>query len=297
MEAADENISSNIDLFLGHLKSRGRSEHTLVNYAVDLSQFREYLIKQEITDVGGIDSQCVRIFLSGIMGVGFAKTSAARKLSSVRGFVSWLCERGLIRSDPVAGLKGPKLPEILPRALSFEDTERLLTEGPEPGRHYLRDRLVLEMLYGSGLRVSELIGLDWEMVEISERILRIIGKGDKERIAPFGTGVKELLERWSAVCGNASGPLFTSENGAERLTVRTVHRIVKRAAARAGLHGVSPHTLRHCFATHMLEHGAPLRIVQDLLGHETIATTQRYLSVTAEQIKKSYMESHPRAQG
>lgn len=294
----EENISANIDLFLDYLKSRGRSENTLTSYAVDLAQFKEYLIKQSIEDVGEIDASSIRIFLSGIAGVGFAKTSAARKLSAVRGFVSWLSSRGLLKSDPVAGLKGPKLPASLPRALSFEDTKRLLVEGPAPGRHYLRDRLILELMYGSGLRVSELIGLDWDKVESSERMLRIFGKGGKERITPFGVGVRSLLEEWRIITGGkAEGPVFTSEKGAERLTVRTVHRIVLRAAARTGLHGVSPHTLRHCFATHMLEHGAPLRIVQDLLGHETISTTQRYLSITTEQIKKSYMESHPRAQG
>ncbi|MDO5563162.1 MAG: tyrosine recombinase XerC, partial [Synergistaceae bacterium] len=281
-----------------YLKSRGRSENTLISYSVDLKQFAEYLEKQEIDDVSKIDIDAVRIFLSNIIGVGNAKTSAARKLSAVRGFVRWLESRKYLQVDRMAGLKGPKLSTSIPRALSYEDTDRLLTEGPEPGPHFMRDHLLLELMYGSGLRVSELIGLNWEDVDMDSRTFRIMGKGEKERIAPFGRQAAELLEEWHDVKGaDASGPVFTSEKAAERLTVRTVHRAVKRAAARVGLHGVSPHTLRHCFATHMLERGAPLRVVQELLGHESIATTQRYLSITTEQIKKSYMDAHPRARG
>lgn len=293
-----ENISEHADLFLSHIAARGCSKHTLINYEVDLRQFKEYLLRQGIEDVADIDAASVRIFLSNIIGFGAAKTSAARKLSAVRGFVGWLCTRGILSTDPIAGLKGPKLPSSLPRALSYEDTERLLTDGPEPGRHYQRDRLILELMYGSGLRVSELIGLDWDKIELDQRTIRIFGKGAKERLVPFGTGVRALLEEWRIKCGaRESGPVFTSEKGADRLTVRTVHRVVLRSASRTGLYGVSPHTLRHCFATHMLERGAPLHVVQELLGHDSISTTQRYLSITAEQINKSYMESHPRAQG
>lgn len=291
------NISSNIDSFIDYLQTRGRSKNTLVSYSVDLKQFAQYLEKQGINDAADIDLDAVRIFLSNIIGIGNAKTSAARKLSAVRGFIRWLTNRGILASNPVMGLKGPKLPTSLPRALSYEDTDKLLTKGPTPGKHYDRDRLILELMYGSGLRVSELIGLDWEMIDIEARTFRIMGKGSKERIAPFSKLSTELLEAWSLVkCVKRKGPLFLSKKGAtERLTVRTVHRVVLRSAARVGLHGVSPHTLRHCFATHMLENGAPLRVVQELLGHESIATTQRYLSITTEQTKKSYMSAHPRA--
>ena len=155
---------------------------------------------------------------------------------------------------------------------------------------------MLELLYGSGLRVSELIDLNWEDIETDQRIIRVIGKGSKERLVPFGKGVKKLLEDWRPIPPEGKrGPLFKSEKGAERLTVRTVHRLVQKAAMRIGIYGVSPHTLRHCFATHLLERGAPLRVVQELLGHESIAATQRYLSITAEQMKRSYLEYHPRA--
>jgi site-specific recombinase XerD len=293
-----EKIAPEIENFLLYLKSRGRSDNTVVNYSVDLNQFAEYLKRQGITDVSAIDRDAIRIFLSNILGIGSAKTSAARKLSAVRGFIRWLNIRGIINTDPGEGLKGPKLPSSLPRALSYEDTVKLLTEGPEKGRHYMRDRLILELMYGSGLRVSEVIGLNWDKVELDERMLTIFGKGSKERRVPFGTGVQELLMEWKTYTkADEDGPVFQSEKNAERLTVRTVHRLVLKAAQRVGLYGVSPHTLRHCFATHMLERGAPLRVVQELLGHDSIATTQRYLLITTDQIKKSYMESHPRARG
>ena len=291
-----ENISENVDQFLAFMESRGRSKNTVINYRVDLEQFREYLLRQDISDVSGIDSQSVRVYLSNIIGFGIAKSSAARKLSAVRGFIRWLSSREVLDYGVAAGLKGPKLPSSLPRALSYEETEKLLVEGPENGKHYQRDRLILELLYGSGLRVSELIDLNWENIETDQRMIRVLGKGSKERLVPFGPSVKELLEDWSLLSKEGTkGPLFISEKGAERLTVRTVHRLVQRAALRVGIYGVSPHTLRHCFATHLLERGAPLRVVQELLGHESIAATQRYLSITAEQMKRSYMEHHPRA--
>lgn len=288
-------VAQYIDLFLENLRAKGRSKNTITNYAVDLCQFAEYLNNQQITEVEQITGDVIRGFLREVMGYGFAKTSASRKLSASRSFVKWLCRASLLDHDPGEELKGPKLPTSLPRALSYEATEALLTAGPKSGENFLRDKLLLELMYGSGLRVSELIGLNLEDVEFADRILRIRGKGGKERIVPFGEPVRKLIEEWITVRPAAEGPLFASEKGAERLTVRTVHRVVQRAAARSGLYGISPHTLRHCFATHMLERGAPLRVVQEMLGHESIATTQKYLSITTEQIKRSYMETHPRA--
>lgn len=290
-----KSIAQYIDLFLENLRSQGRSDNTVTNYAVDLCQFAEYLNSQKITEVEQITGNVIRGFLREIMGYGFAKTSASRKLSASRSFVKWLCRADLLDYDPGEELKGPRLPVSLPRALSYEDTEILLSKGPKNGKYFIRDRLILELMYGSGLRVSELIGLNLEDIDFAERILRIRGKGGKERIVPFGMPVRELVEEWLSARSITEGPLFASGKGAERLTVRTVHRVVMRAAARTGLYGISPHTLRHCFATHMLERGAPLRVVQEMLGHESIATTQRYLSITTDQIKRSYMEAHPRA--
>ena len=292
-----DNVSECIDQYIDYLHSLGKSDNTRINYRVDLRHFRDYLAGQGINDVAEIDTRAVRIFLTSMLGVGDAKTSASRRLSAVRGFTAWLAETGRTANDPSSGMKGPKKPDSLPRAISYADVEKLLTHGlDETSEHYRRDRLVLELLYGAGLRVSELIGLKWDDVELEERILRVMGKGSTERIAPFGVPAQKLLEEWRDItCVQTDAPLFPSEKDAERLTVRTVDRIVTRAARRAGLHGVTPHTLRHCYATHMLENGAPLKVVQDLLGHDSIAATQRYLRITPSQIQKSYLSAHPLA--
>jgi integrase/recombinase XerC len=165
-----------------------------------------------------------------------------------------------------------------------------------------RDRLILELLYGAGLRVNELVSLEWDDVDIEERELRVMGKGSKERRAYFGKPVQELLRFWKDDAGRkgrrteGGAPLFYPEKaGAARLTERTVHRMVVAVSRGLGLFGVTPHTMRHSFATHMLERGAPLRVIQELLGHESLATTQKYLKVSVEQMKKSYMKTHPRS--
>lgn len=289
-------INFHVDSFLENLRSKGRSEHTVTNYSVDLLQFVDYLKEQGITDIRNITSDDLRGFVRETMGLGMAKTTVSRKLSALKGFVRWLKKRGHIKNDFAKDLRGPKLPAALPRALSYEETDKLLTEGPAPGKNEARDRLLLEIMYGSGLRVSEVIGLNAEDISLEHRIFTVTGKGEKTRIVPFSKSVKKLLSDWLNLHNITEGPIFLSEKkNAERLTVRTVHRVVERAARRSGIHGVSPHTLRHCFATHMLENGAPLRMVQEMLGHESIATTQRYLAITTEQIKKSYMSAHPRA--
>lgn len=290
-----EDISENIEAYIDYLESQGKSAHTTLNYRIDLKHFQAYLANQEILNVRDIDTRSIRIFLSSILGVGEAKTSAARRLSAVRGFTAWLFAGGRTKTDPSTGLKGPKKNEPLPRALSYEQTIKLIEEGfDKNSKTFMRDRLLVEMMYGSGLRVSEVIGLDWDKVELEERMMRITGKGSKERLVPFGLPQQKHLAEWKDItCTDVNSPVFTSGNGKKRLTVRTADRVVLRAAARAGLHGVTPHTLRHCCATHMLERGAPLRFVQEMLGHESIAATQRYLAITNAQIKRSYLMAHP----
>ena len=293
-----ENISEYVDLYIEYLRSREAPDNTWINYRVDLRLFRNYVVGQGITDVADIDTRAVRIFLDSMLGYGDAKSSAARRLTAVKGFTAWLTEDGKIARDPSVGIKGPMKHVPLPRALSYEDIEKLLSEGlDETSETFRRDRLVIELMYSAGLRVSELIGLTWDKVELDDRVLIVKGKGNKERMAPFGVPAQKLLEEWRDItCVDGGGPVFPSDKkGAERLTVRTVDRIVTRAARRVGLHGVTPHTLRHCYATHMLENGAPLKVVQDLLGHDSIAATQRYLRITPSQIKKSYLSAHPLA--
>ena len=227
-----ENISECIELYIDYLRSLGRSENTRINYRVDLRHFRDYLEGQGITDVARIDTRAVSIFLRSILGVGEAKTSASRRLSAVRGFTSWLAETGRAANDPSAGMKGPKKPDALPRAISYADVERLLTQGPdERAEQYRRDRLVLELLYGAGLRVSELIGLKWENVELDERILRVMGKGSKERIAPFGVPAQKLLEEWRDI--TAGVPVGQKRRGAAYSQDGRQNRNARRAPRRA----------------------------------------------------------------
>lgn len=297
------NISSCIDEFILYMDSTlARADNTVVNYAVDLAQFADYAETGGVASPSSLDMGLLRGFVRELSGYGFSASSIARKLSAIKSFVKFLVERGILDRDVSAGLRGPKLRQGLPRAIAYEDMMKLLDGGARTGKKKLRDALILELLYGSGLRVSEVTALDWEDVDIPERWLRVSGKGSKERLVPFGREAKRLLAQWKGdlagrgQISEGASPVFPGEKaGASRMTERTIHRMVVSAAKGADLFGVTPHTLRHSFATHMLENGAPLRVIQELLGHESLATTQRYLTVTAEQMKKSYMESHPRS--
>ena len=286
-----DGIPQAVDRFLSHMDALlGRSEHTVTNYAVDLGQFADYLLQEGVEVPGAIQSDHVRGFLRALLGFGYAKTSAARKLSAVKSWLDFLHAAGVLTQNPAASVRAPRLPARLPRALAYVDVEALLERGVEEPTAR-RDRAILELLYGAGLRVAELVALDWEDVDLEERWLRVRGKGDKERMVPMGYPAQEALKDWEV---SGEGPVFPGE-GAERMTVRTAHRVVVRAARRAGLAGVTPHVLRHSFATHLLEGGANLRVVQELLGHESLVTTQRYLRITTEQLRKSYSAAHPRA--
>lgn len=297
------NISSYIDEFMLYIgSSLGRADKTVANYAVDLAQFADYADASGIASVEDIDMQCLRGFLRELSGYGFSKSSIARKLSAIRGFSRFLAQRNVLDRDISVGLKGPKQLPGLPRALAYDDMIRLFDEGLRGNKKKLRDSLIMELLYGSGLRVSEVTALNWGDVDVIERWLRVSGKGSKERLVPFSKITQTLLERWMSkalaegIPTEKSSPVFSAEKiKADRLTDRTIHRMVVEAARKVGLTGVSPHTLRHSFATHMLENGAPLRVIQELMGHESLVTTQLYLKVTMEQMKKSYMETHPRS--
>ncbi len=293
-------LSSVLDAFLHHIRyGLGREENTVVNYSVDLGQFLEFLEQEGIRTPQEVSSGQVRTFLREILGFGYAKTSAARKLSAIRSFFEYQCERGMLRENPAASVRTPKLPRHLPMALSQEDACRLVEKGPR-GETLCRDRAMLEVLYGSGLRVAELVALDWEHVDLEERWIRVLGKGDKERYVPLSVPAREALKSWKNSLGKdfaLEAPVFPGNRGAARITVRTVHRMVTGIAKELGFYNVTPHTLRHTFATHMLERNAPLRVVQELLGHESLGTTQKYLQITPGQMVRSYSAAHPRAGG
>ncbi|MDR3265721.1 MAG: tyrosine-type recombinase/integrase [Synergistaceae bacterium] len=288
-----EQISSSIACFLDYVNNRSISNNTLVNYAVDVRQFTEYLAEQQMERLEDVDTPMLRAYLRGLYGWGYSKTTIARKLSVLRSFFSCLREHGILQSDPTRNLRGPSAPRGIPRALSVESVDVLFgmakaSEAP------VRDTTIMEILYGCGLRVSELVSLKWNNIDMEERWLVILGKGSKERRVPFGAWAQKALEKTRSLSDGTNGFVFAGRKG-KPLSVRTVHRIVTLLASRGGLEGVTPHVLRHSCATHLLEKGASLKFVQEFLGHESMATTQIYLTVSATWMKESYMNSHPRA--
>ncbi len=293
-------VSSALDAFLYHMDhGLGRGENTIVNYGVDLGQFLDFLEQEGVQTPGEVTPGHIRTFLRELLGFGYAKTSAARKLSAIRGFFEYLCDAKMISENPAALVRTPKLPKHLPVALSREDARRLLEEGPK-GEGECRNRAILELLYGSGLRIAELVDLNWDALDLEERWVRVLGKGEKERYVPLSIPAREALEAWKSSLRDRfspEGPVFPGSRRAVRITVRTVHRVVTGIAKELGFYNVTPHTLRHTFATHLLEGNAPLRVVQELLGHENLGTTQKYLEITPGQMIRSYSAAHPRAGG
>ncbi|MCF7936146.1 MAG: tyrosine recombinase XerC [Synergistales bacterium] len=292
----EERISLCLDRYMDYMgHALGRSDHTVLNYAVDLAQFAEFLLAQGVDAPEAVETGHIRRFLREMMGFGYARSTVARKLSAVKSWLAYLVQSGEVPRNVAVAVRAPSLPQRLPRALAPAEVTRLIEEG-SAGRYALRDRAVLEVLYGCGLRVAELVSIDWGEVDLIERWIRISGKGKKERQVPVGSYARQALLAWEGETGSR-GPLFPGTRGNARLTVRTVHRIVERAGKRAGIAGVSPHVLRHSYATHMLEGGAGLRVLQELMGHESLVTTQRYLRITTDQMKASYMSAHPRSGG
>ena len=291
---SDTSFNSLLDSFLAYLRNnKSCSENTIVNYAVDLAQYADFIEAQGL-DALTVTTTVIRAYLRSLSGFGYASSSIARKLSAIKTFELYLLERRLIRSDPAAAVRSPRIPERLPRAISQEAMERLIAEAWNipPCQ---RNGTILEMLYGCGLRVAELVSLTWSDIDLEERWLKVRGKGDKERLVPFGRYAREALLAWRELCPRDSVFVFPGA-GKEKssITVRTVHRLVVQAALRAGLEGVTPHSVRHSFATHMLEGGASLNVLQDLLGHESLLTTQKYLKITPGHLRESYMAAHPR---
>ena len=294
-DSSELKMGGAIDAFIEDVQHRSPSDHTSISYASDLRQFADYLEAQGIGDVGKVDTPVLRAYLRTLSGWDFSKATVARKLSSLRSFFAFLKKRGFREDDPARSLQGPRTRRPLPRALSEEAVGRLFeaVEAENEENTRVRDTAIMELLYGCGLRISELTGLRWQDVDLDERWLIILGKGNKERRVPFGNCAKRAL-----LALREEGPVgeyvFDGRKG-NPLTVRTVHRIVTALAAQAGLEGVTPHTLRHSCATHLLEHGASLKFVQEFLGHESLATTQIYLTVSASWMKESYAAAHPRA--
>ena len=280
------------------------SPHTLRNYASDLRQFARFVAERgggDSVDVREIDQTTVRMFLVEILKHN-RRSSVGRKLSAVRSFFRFLLERDVIEQDPTAGIRTPKQEKTLPHHLSVDDMFRLLETPPSGTPAGTRDRAILEVLYSCGLRVSELVGLNWNDIDPALAVVRIRGKGGKERIVPIGRTALAALEAWrdrrKELCrGRLHDPdaVFLNRLGG-RLTARSVARMVDRCVARCGLATrISPHGLRHSFATHMLGAGADLRAIQEMLGHASLSTTQKYTHVSLDRLMEVYDRAHPRS--
>jgi len=282
--------------FLEYLAvERGASPHTLRSYRTDLTEFSRFLAEEAVGGLAEADSRAVRAYLARLHQRRLSKATVARKLAAVRSCFRFMARRGVVEGNPARQVRSPRLGRRLPSFLPKDETTQLLDAAPGPGAAGARDRALVELLYASGLRVAEGCGLDLDDVDEARRTVRVLGKGDKERVVPVGETALEALAAHLALRGRQRGPLFQNGRGG-RLTTRSARRIVKRMARRAGIaQRVTPHTLRHSFATHMLGEGADLRLIQELLGHSRLSTTQRYTHVSAEHLMKVYDAAHPRA--
>jgi integrase/recombinase XerC len=331
------------DSFLGMMRDeRGASEHTLRAYAREVRGFAEFLnlTLGEGAGIAGVEHTHIRAYMGTLLDKGLTKASVARALAAIRSWFKWAAKAGLVESNPALLVSTPKLPKHLPRVPSMEEVNRVLdsmtptgravgthvsearhgapgsSPGSSPGEEVAswpeRERVIFELLYGCGIRNSELVGLDMDAIHWSEDAIRVFGKGKKERLVPLGDAAAEAIRAYlplrqakleGAGLGRLvhDGPLLIRlrvgvAKGGARLTTRSVGRIVKRIALSRGLAAdVHPHTLRHAFGAHMLEEGADLRAIQEMLGHERLSTTQRYTQLTVGQMQRVYDETHPRA--
>jgi integrase/recombinase XerC len=299
-----------IERFINHLQfERNASPHTLRNYRSDLLQFRRFLSGGDAAasvSVQTVDSLQIRNFLAFLFENEKEKSSAARKLAAIRSFFKFLHREGVLAANPAAAVSTPKQPKLLPRIMTEEEMnqflDRVAQESEAGDAAFTRDRAILELLYASGLRVSELAGLDLRSVNLSEGVLLARGKGQKERMVPFGSKAGNALSNYLPVrekvlreAKASSQALFLNTRG-KRLTTRSVHRIVKHYAGAFGpkIH-VSPHGLRHAFASHLLAEGADLRAIQEMLGHASLSTTQKYTQVSIQRLIEVYDKTHPKA--
>ena len=297
---------------------RGRAAHTLEAYRRDLTRYAATLEARGRTDIGDVSTQDVAEFLAGLReGDGehppLAASSAGRAVVAVRGLHAFAAAEGLASGDPARFVRPPAPPKRLPKAISFPDVERLIG-GAETGAAALRDKALLELLYGTGARISEAVGLDVDDLLLASEsrsarmpdTVRLSGKGGKQRLVPVGSYARQSIEAYlirarpalAAASGRttASPALFLNARGG-RLTRQGAWGVLRNAAARAGVAEVSPHVLRHSFATHLLDGGADVRVVQELLGHASVTTTQVYTLVTVDKLREVYATAHPRALG
>jgi len=295
-------VDDAIDTYLDHLATeRGLARKSVEAYARDLAAFARYLIARRVRAPGKIGATEVRGHLAALGGRGLSSRSQARALAAIRGFVRFLARRRVLRDDPARTIRMRRTPNRLPRALGGQEVGTLLAQPADGERRGLRDRALLELLYACGLRVSEAVTLRGSQVDLAAGFVTVLGKGGKERVVPLGRPARTALEAYlererpQLLGGRPSPFVFLGPRG-RPLTRQAVWKLVRRRALAAGLgRRVSPHVLRHTFATHLLGGGADLRIVQTLLGHADIATTQIYTHVAPSRLREVHRRHHPRA--
>ena len=286
--------------FIRHLSlEKNASPHTVRAYADDLDQFLAHAraeLKREIAPAD-VDHLLIRSFLARLHARGLKKASSARKLAGLRTFFRWLCREGILARNPARALLSPRTEKRIPTHLEESEVATLL-DLPGEGVVAVRGRALLELLYATGLRCAELVSLDLGEIDFEARMVRVVGKGRKERVVPFGGRARDAVEAWlpfRKALSPGSDALFLNQRGG-RLTDRSVRTLISHRIRQVAItRKVSPHTLRHSFATHLLERGADLRTIQELLGHTSLSTTQRYTHVNARHILEIYRKSHPRA--
>ena len=295
-------IERAIDEFIAHLRvEKGSSPHTVEAYAADLADYTSFLAEEGIGEPDRIDRDVIIAYEADLANRGYATTSIDRHISAVKSFHKFCVREEMTPSNPAVNVRLPTPPDRLPDVLTIEQVNAMLErhDGEDPTS--LRNRAILEVLYGCGLRVSECSGLDLANCAFDEGYLRVVGKGDKERISPISgcalTALSAYLEKGRpafAKPGKPTAAVFLNARGG-RLTRQSIHSIVAKAGTAIGVEGLHPHTLRHSFATHMLAGGADLRVIQEILGHSDISTTQIYTHVNRTHILEEYLSAHPRA--
>jgi integrase/recombinase XerC len=316
----EKNFAPLVRQFLDYLKlEKHFSDYTVKSYGADLIQFAQFLsgeigqshstqkadavasstIDQKLT---GCEQLTVREFLSYLYAQNYTKSTTARKLATLRSFFKFLIRRGIVTSSPLTQIRTPKQEKRLPKCLDLEQVQKLMDAPGDNDLLSARDKAMLEVLYSSGIRVSELVELDMADIDLQEGVLRVRGKGRKDRLTPIGSQAIAAIQKYfemramePKLAGKTTGRVFLNKHG-ESLSTRSVRRKLDKYLVTAGLDpGISPHTLRHSFATHLLNNGADLRSVQELLGHQSLSTTQVYTHLTTSKMKQVYDQAHPRA--
>ncbi|MFH1779251.1 MAG: tyrosine recombinase XerC [Candidatus Omnitrophota bacterium] len=290
-------ISRYIEKFIRYLEiEKNASKYTVLNYSIDLRSLKDFLKDEPIEK---IDYITLRRYLAYLKEKNLSKVSIARKIAAIRSFFRFLCREGYAKTNPATSLSIPKREKHLPKFLDENEVVKLIESPKGDNISAFRDRAILETLYSTGIRVSELVGLDVEAVDHIGGVIKVYGKGKKERIVPIGEralqSIREYLNKRKHEGAKETKVLFLNKSG-ERITDRSIRRVIEKYIRKTSMREkISPHTLRHSFATHLLDHGADLRSVQELLGHANLSTTQIYTHITTERLKSAYDKAHPRA--